>query len=83
MHLLPRADAHDLGRVAGSDGVDKICQLHAGNARHVELAAVHLVEAVDDELDRLLEGDPEARHVGVGNRQWEPCLDPLAEERDH
>ena len=46
---------------------------HARDPRHVELAAVHQVERVDDEPHGLRQGDPEPGHPLVGDRQRSPA----------
>ena len=59
--------------------------LHRGNLRHEDLAAVHALEALEHEVDALLQRDPEARHARVGDRQVGRALRrcSLLEERHH
>src|SRR3546814_6296585 len=57
--------------------------LHAGDLGHEDLAPLHQRQARQHEVDALLQGDPGAGHVGVGDRQAVAAVgDQLAEEWD-
>src|SRR3546814_10889482 len=61
----------------------EIGDLHAGDLGHEDLAPLHQRQARQHEVDALLQGDPEAGHVGVGDRQAVAAVgDQLAEEWD-
>src|SRR5207237_3000682 len=57
-------------------------QLHAGNFRHEDFAAVHLLQATNHKSRALFESDPKTCHTGVGNRD-PSTLSLLHEDRDH
>src|SRR5581483_11347461 len=65
----PRAHADHVETAFGGDGARQIDDVHARNLGHEDLAAVHALETHENEPDRLLQSDPEARHLGVGHRQ--------------
>src|SRR5438270_13362841 len=46
------------------------------------LAALHFLQAVNDESHALVERDPEARHAGIGDRDF-PAFALLEKYRDH
>src|SRR5580693_3177000 len=57
-------------------------QLHAWNLGNKDFAAVHLLNAANHQPDSLLDGDPEASHAGIGDRDPAP-LALLLEDRNH
>jgi len=77
-----RADAHPVGFGSGRDRLNEVDDAHARDARHVQFAALHLVERVDHELHGLRECDPEAGHSRGGDRQRLALGRELYEERD-
>ncbi len=48
-----------------------------------EVALLAVLEGVEDEVHRVVEGHHEARHVGVRDGDGLPLFDLLEEERDH
>src|SRR5688500_2977444 len=41
--------------------------IHAGDLGHENLPPAHPLDAVENEVDSLIEGNPEARHPRIGN----------------
>src|SRR5262249_10998370 len=64
----------------GSHCLRQIDQTHAGNLGHEYLAALHAIHRAKDEVDALLESQPEARHSGVGESQHS-CFAHFIEQR--
>src|SRR6185437_16100495 len=68
MQLLARPYADALDLAVRSHRVGHINQLHAGDLGDENFAAMHLFEGADHETDPLIQGDPEARHSRIGER---------------
>ena len=66
---------------ASADG--EIHDAHRRDLRHEDLAAVHPLKILEDEIHALLERDPEAGHLGVGDRQVIAASGNLAPEKRH
>src|SRR5581483_11228588 len=82
MQLFTGPDANEFDLAAGRDGLGHVHQPHAGNLGDENLATVHALNAFHYETHALLEGDPEARHTRIGDRDFSP-LALLEEHRDH
>src|SRR4051812_46554050 len=63
--LFAGADSNDVDFGIGSDRLRQIQHLGAGNLRNKQLAAMHAFERSHDELDTLIERDPEASHARI------------------
>ena len=55
-------------RAAGRHGPRQVDHPHAGDLRHEDLPALHLLDAADRETHALIEREPEAGHALVGER---------------
>src|ERR1700758_4444971 len=72
MQLLagPYPDILDLA--TGRDSFRELCEIHAWNLRNKNLAAVHALEAVNNELYCALQDEPEAGHSWVSDGDLAP-----------
>ena len=68
MQLLPRPDTDDLRFAIGGQRLGEIDDAHARDLRDHDLAAPHVLESLQNELDPLAERDPKPGHAGVGDR---------------
>ena len=83
MQLLALADADLHLAEVGGHGRREVGHPERRNLRDVGLAALRLLERLDDEPDALVERDPEARHAHVGDGQLGRArLGEVVEERD-
>ena len=81
VELLSWPDADDPDRQAGCQGFGEVGHLHRGDLRHEDFPAPHDGQGGEDEVDPLAQGDPEARHARVGNRQIPGALGDQALEQ--
>ena len=68
--------------LALGDGARQVDDLHAGDLRYEDLAALHLPDAADDEMDALFQREPKAGHALVGDGHL-AGLALLQEDRHH
>ena len=69
VQLLAGTDADDVEAALGRHRLRQIDHFHARNLGHEDLAAVHPADRRQHQRHALIERDPEARHVRVGDRQ--------------
>src|SRR5438270_13837557 len=67
MQLFAGADADAVNLAIRRHGLSHIQQLHAGNFRHEDFSALHLLNATDHKFHALIQCDPEANHSRIGD----------------
>src|SRR5579872_2330982 len=70
VQLFAGANSDGLHLAIGCKRLGHFKQTHAGNLWHENFSTMHLLEAADDESDTSLEGNPEASHAGIGDRDF-------------
>src|SRR5271168_2264303 len=78
VQLLSRADADHLDLTTGRDGFSQVDHSHARNLGDKDLAAMHLLQAPNDELHAAIERNPETSHARIGDRN--SAAPPLLEK---
>ena len=81
VQLLARPNADDLAGHARRHRLGEVDHSHRRQLWDVGLAAGHVLECVQHEIDRLRQRDPKAGHALVGDRQTTRRLDLLLEHR--
>ena len=69
VQLLARPDTDDLAGQSRRHRIGEVDHPHRRDLGDEHLASDHVVEREEHEVDGLLEGDPEARHALVGDRE--------------
>src|SRR5581483_1644097 len=82
VQLLSGANADEFHVAIRRNRGGHIQYLHAGDLRNKDFAAVHGLDAADNEIHPLFEGDPEARHPRIRNR-YAPPLALFLKNRNH
>ena len=75
VQLLAGADADHVTGRAGCDRLGEIGHAHRRDLRDEHLAALHVLERVEHEIDGLGERDPEPGHALVGDRDAAVALE--------
>lgn len=65
------------------DGLRKVDDPHGGDLRDEYFPALHEIKPPDDEFNGLIQGDPEARHPHVRDRDRFPLLIEFFKQGDH
>src|SRR5665213_2979511 len=68
MQFLARSDANDSLRDVGCDRRRQIDYLNGRNLRYENLAPLHTDKIFENEIDALLQSDPEPSHARIGYR---------------
>src|SRR5258708_7486428 len=79
--LLSWPNANKIDSTAGRKCTHQIHDAHARNPRHEHFTAVHALEAGDDEVDSLIEREPEPSHPPIGD--CHPALSPRPQQHPH
>src|SRR5690606_28032615 len=69
MELLAGSYANVLKLTIGADRTGKIDDLVGRNLRHEDLTAAGVFNGIENQIDRIFEGDVETGHITMGDRK--------------